>query len=253
MKPHLKTEQEQDLALAAELQAALLPKTCPTDCVHQLAAARNRMCRSVGGDFHDFIRINDDQIAVVVGDVVGHGVRASLLMAQIMGYLRSQPASLSRPSEVVVELNRLLIDLGEKTNSVMPCSIIYAVLDAPSGVTFFINAGHPRPYLCDPAGRSAVHLGTGNLLLGIQEFVPEEDCHTFTEGQRLVLYTDGVTDATDGAGETFGERRLQALIQRHIDSGPSACADAVFKAVEEYRRGTPQQDDETIVVIDRLA
>ena len=73
--PHVdNTEQEQDLALAAELQAALLPRACPSACPHHVAAARNRMCVGVGGDFYNFIRINEDQIALIIGDGVGHGV-----------------------------------------------------------------------------------------------------------------------------------------------------------------------------------
>jgi len=87
MPEHQDREHELDLALAAQLQAALLPASCPSDCPHQSAAARNRMCGRVGGDFHDFLRINPDQTAILVGDVVGHGVRAALLMAKIMGFL----------------------------------------------------------------------------------------------------------------------------------------------------------------------
>ncbi|MFA5863475.1 MAG: hypothetical protein WC975_02180 [Phycisphaerae bacterium] len=83
-----KTEEEQDLVLAAELQSALLPKQCPTHCEHQVTAAKNRMSGSVGGDFYDFIRINDDQIALVIGDMVGHGVRASLLAGGMLSRLR---------------------------------------------------------------------------------------------------------------------------------------------------------------------
>src|ERR1035437_6194964 len=114
-KPPL-SEDEQDLALGAQLQEAPLPSSCPVDCDHQVAAARNRMCGTVGGDFHDFIRVNEDQVAIMVGDVVGHGVRASLLMAQIMGYFRSTAADkLTRPTPVISALNAMLIDLGERT------------------------------------------------------------------------------------------------------------------------------------------
>jgi sigma-B regulation protein RsbU (phosphoserine phosphatase) len=247
-----KTEEGLDLALAAELQAALLPKSCPMDCSHQAAAARYRMCRTIGGDFYDFIRINDDQVALVIGDVVGHGVRASLLMAQIMGFLRTDPPKRSRPGQVVKELNRMLIDLGERTSSVMTCTVLYAVIDSPTGMAFFVNAGHPRPDLCDRVKCMTMHLGPRNMLLGVQEFEPEEACLTFTPGQRLVLHTDGVTDAANPPGEHFGEPRLHELINRHFDSPPDQCAEAVFQAVEDFRAGAPQNDDETIVVVDRL-
>ena len=246
------TEQELDLALAAQLQAALLPKTCPTNCPHHVAAARNRMCAGVGGDFYDFIRINEDQIALVIGDVVGHGVRASLIMAQIMGFLRSRPDDLSRPQPIVVSLNKMLIGLGNSIGSVLSCSLLYGVIDAPTGTGFFINAGHPRPFITDRTKRKPLHLGDSNMLLGIEEFAPTEACHTFLPGERLVMFTDGITDATNAAGERFGSGRFREAIDEHLSSDTERCAEGVFRAVEQFRGNAKQTDDETIVVIDRV-
>jgi sigma-B regulation protein RsbU (phosphoserine phosphatase) len=251
-------QESADLALAAELQAAMLPKAPPTDFPNQAAAARNRMCGTVGGDFYDFIRINEDQAAVVIGDVVGHGVRSSLVMAKIMGWLRSRPPNSCRPAQIITDLNRMLVELGDKTNSVMICSLFYAVLDMPSGIAFFVNAGHPRPFLCDGLMCAqqvpcATYLGARNMLLGVQEFDPQEDCHTFTPGQRLVLYTDGITDAGNGTpGDYFGEKRLLATSAETSRQPPQQCADAIFNAVQSFRNGARQEDDETVVVIDRL-
>ena len=206
------TEQDLDLALAAELAAALLPKTCPHDCPNLAAAARNRMCAGVGGDFYDFLRINDEQIALVIGDVVGHGVRASLIMAQIMGFLQSEHAQLARPKQIVTFLNRMLLDLGERIGSVLHCSLLYAVIDTPTGVGFFVNAGHPPPFICDSDKSELLHLGHSDMLLGIEEFHPTGACHTFKPGDRLVMFTDGITDATDPTGERFGEERFREVI-----------------------------------------
>jgi len=241
-----------DLALAAEIQAALLPKECPKDCAHQVAAARNRMCGSVGGDFYDFIRANQDQIVLVIGDVVGHGVRAALVMARIMGFLHSKPPSLTRPHDMLTLLNRMLIDLGQQTNSVLPCTMFYAVLDAPTGASFFVNTGHPRPFICDQDRCISLEAGPGNMLLGVEEFEPEEGCHTFTPGQRLVLYTDGITDADNGSDQRFGQSRFHEVVNAHSKAPPDRCADAVFQAVDAFRGQSPQSDDETIVVIDRV-
>jgi sigma-B regulation protein RsbU (phosphoserine phosphatase) len=247
-----KTDRDLDLALAAELQAALLPKSCPSSCVHQVAAARNRMCSHVGGDFYDFIRINQDQTALVIGDVVGHGVRASLIMAQIMGYLRSRSRDHARPVRMVTRLNEMLLDLGEKTNSVMSCSAFYMLLDHPTGVGFLVNAGHPRPYLCDRNTCEVVSLGSGDLLLGVERIEPTQMCHTFEPGQRLVLYTDGTVEAANPAADRFGQRRLQDVITAHTQSDADQLADAVFKAVADFRGSAEQEDDETVVVVDRV-
>ncbi len=245
-------EQELDLALAAEIQSALLPKGCPVDCPHQVAAARNRMCGRVGGDFYDFIRINEEQIGLIVGDVVGHGVRASLMMAQVMGFLRSGSAHLSRPLVLTKELNRMLLDLGDKTGSVLPCTLFYAVIDAPSGLCLYVNAGHPRPFVCDKEKCEVFPGGSRNILLGVEEFEPEESCYTFTPGQRFVLYTDGITDAVNPHNDRFGETRLHETINAHANNEPEICADAVIKALDEFRQDTPPPDDETIIVIDRV-
>lgn len=241
-----------DLALAAELQAALLPRECPLDCPHQVAAARNRMCGSIGGDFHDFIRLNEDQVALVIGDVVGHGVRSSLIMAQIAGFLRFADERRSRPCQIITALNRMLIDLGDRTGLVTPCSMIYGVIDAPTGMAILVNAGHPRPILCDRGAGTVSDLHPHNFILGVEEFEPEEVCLTFQPGQRLVLYTDGITDATNPKRELFGEERLHQLVRRHLAASPADCADAVFQAVAEHRSGGRQIDDETIVVMDRI-
>ncbi|HUS90202.1 MAG TPA: SpoIIE family protein phosphatase [Phycisphaerae bacterium] len=241
-----------DLALAAELQAALLPTSRPPCCEHQHIAALNRMCGSVGGDFYDFIRINEDQVAIVIGDVVGHGVQAALMMARIMGMLRSDVARASRPRDMILQLNELLLDLGDRTGSVLPCSLFYTVIDAPSGVSFFINAGHPMPFLCDRDQCAALHLGPRNILLGVEDFQPREGCHTFVPGERLVLYTDGILDAAAPDGDRFDEQRLHDVVNRNLAAPPEELARAIFTAVEEFRLGARQTDDETIVVVDRI-
>lgn len=241
-----------ELALAGQLQVGLLPTECPSNCPHQVVAARNRMRGDVGGDFYDFLRINEEQIAIVIGDVIGHGVRAALVMAQIMGYLRSHPPSLARPKEIIASLNRMLIDLGRRTGKVLSCSMFYTVIDAPTGISFYVNTGHPSPFICESARCLIINPDPRNLLLGVEEFDPVEGCHTFTASQRLVLYTDGLTDASDSDGRLFGQRRLHEIVSAGTGGGPEDCADAVFLAVDEFRGDRPQDDDETIVVIDRV-
>jgi len=187
-----------------------------------------------------------------LGDAVGHGVRAAMLMAKLMGHLRSGPANLTRPAAMVDELNRMLVGLGERTGSVVSCSLFYAVLDLPSGVGFFANAGHPTPLLCDRHKCSTLPWGPRNLLLGVELFQPVEFCHTFAPGERMVLYTDGLTDAANPAGEMFGAARLHEVVDRCSRASPAECARAVFDAVAAFRAGARQTDDESIVVLDRV-
>ncbi len=244
-------EGDLDLALAGELQAALLPKACPQDCPNHVAAAKNRMCAGVGGDFYNFLRINDEQIVFLIGDVVGHGVRASLVMAQIMGLLQSKPKNiLSRPRQIVITLNKMLIELGDRLNSVLSCSLLYGVIDTPTGAGFFVNAGHQPPFICDRRKSEFLNLGSPDLLLGIEEYSPAESCHAFRPGERLVMFTDGIIEAMNPTGERFGDERLHEVVGEHLSSNPESCAEGVFRAVEKFRRNAQQTDDETIVVID---
>ena len=222
------SERDTDLALAAELQSVLLPRSCPSDCPNHVVAARNRMCTSIGGDFYDFIKLNDDQLALVVGDVIGHGIRAALIMTQIMGYLRSRASSLTRPTEVATELNEMLIELGAKVGAVLPCSLVYGVVDWPTGTGFFVNAGHPVPIICNRERETCAQLGQTDMLLGIEEYEPTEVCYTFVPGERMVLFTDGVLDALNAEGEPFGAERLGGVICEHVNDDPEGCVEGCW-------------------------
>ncbi len=246
------TEQELDLKLAAQLQAALLPEGCPLECEHHVAGTRNRMCGSVGGDFYDFIHLNRDQSAIVIGDVVGHGVQAALLMAQITGFLRSDTADRSRPTRMVKALNDMLCHLGDQMDSVMCCTMLYMVFDAPSGVSIMCNCGHPRPFLYNRDRCTPWHWGQHDILLGVEPFEPTEICHTFMPNERLVMHTDGLTEAMNGEQELYGDGRLRELIRASTSLSPQEVADAVMQSVDDFRGGAERTDDETIVVIDRV-
>jgi len=162
------------------------------------------------------------------------------------------PPALPRPSQFISALNELLINMGDKTGSVMPCSMFYAVIDLPTGAGFFVNARHPPPLLCDGNDGSVRLLTTRNALLGVEKFEPDEMCHTFIPGQRMVLYTDGILDATNGRQDRFGQDRLYEIIASGNAKQPQELVDAVFRAVDDFRGAARQNDDETLVVIDRV-
>jgi serine phosphatase RsbU (regulator of sigma subunit) len=244
------TDDRAELALAAEVQRALLPQACPLNCPRFRAAARSRTCGNIGGDFHDFMRLNQRQVVVVIGDVIGHGVPAALVMSLILGFLRSERDS--QPARIVSTLNRVLIALGKRLDSVLTCSLFYAVLDVSKGSALFVNAGHPRPYLCDRRAGVASLLGANDLLLGIQEYEAQETRHAFGRGERMVLYTDGITDARNNAANRWGRRRFEKTLRQHTAEEPDGLADRVFTEVNHFRQAGSQYDDETIVVIDRV-
>ena len=238
--------------MAAQLQAALLPKACPGRCPHQAIGARNRMCQTVGGDFYDFLSLNDEQIVIVIGDVIGHGVRASLLMSKIMGSLRADSRDRSRPASAVNALNTMLIDLGNEIDTILSCSLLYTVIDLPTGMGFLINAGHPPPVICDRAKNVTHQVGQHDLVLGVEAYEPRELCHTFIPGERLVMYTDGIVEAANDDHELFGRRRLLDALNDCAAIGPQATADRIMDVVDDFRGDAPQADDQSVVVVDRL-
>jgi len=244
-------DNELDLALAAELQAGMLASRSCAMLRNHTAAVQHRMCGSIGGDFCDVIRINDDQAAVVIGDVMGHGVRACLLMARILWFLRSDPAVCSRPGQAVETLNRMLLDLGDRVGSSLPVTLFLATLDEPSGVSFFVNAGQPMPVIHRKNGVCPVCLCAQGVPLGLGDYRPREGCHSLEPGERMILFTDGILDAANPHGQRFGDRRLAAAIARHADDEADPCARGIMQAVEDFRHGARQSDDETLIVIDR--
>lgn len=237
------------LVLAGEAQRALLPLRCPSGWTQFRITARNQMCGSVGGDFYDFTRINERQVAVCIGDVMGHDVRAALLMAQILGFLRSEHRN--RTVQIVSDLNQALLALGDKIGTVLTCSLFYTILDAPSGTVFFVNAGHPPPYLYDPRTGKLHPLGSNGTVLGVQRFEAVEMSNTLGPGARMVLYTDGILDACNTAGERFGRGRLEEAIRKHGAQDLEGFVDMILVEVSEFRQDVPQVDDESIVVVDR--
>lgn len=249
-RKRIQRDLQYSLTLAGEAQRAMLPSGRPTGWAHFGVTARNRMCDNVGGDFYDFARINESQVAVFIGDVMGHDVRAALLMAQILGFLRSERRS--QTAQVVSDLNRELLALGDKLGTPLTCSLFYALFDVHSNSVFFANAGHPSPYLYDPQTGATGLLDSNEMLLGVQGFETVEMCQTFGPGARMVLYTDGILDACNIGGERFGSKRLEEAIRKHTTQEPDAFADRIMAEVSEFRQGVPQVDDESIVIVDRL-
>ena len=240
-----------DLALAAEFQRALLPELCP-ELPQSQGACGGRMCGYVGGDFYDIIRLNDEQIALLIGDVVGHGVRAALLMAKIMGMLRAGARQAARPAHVGDSINTLLLELGQRAGSALLCTLFYAVMDNPSQTLFFINAGHPPPLILGRSSGRIVPTGATDPPLGVDEIALTEMCGELEPGGRLVLYTDGLLDVTDPQNQLFGRRRLEQALQAGAQDPPLRALESVFQEIDLFADGSARRDDQSLVLLDRL-
>jgi sigma-B regulation protein RsbU (phosphoserine phosphatase) len=240
---------KEQVRLAAQIQQDLLPKAPPAIPGYDLAAC-SISALMVGGDYFDFIPRADGRVAICLGDVSGKGLPASLLMANLQATLRGQSAHDVSVAETIARSNALL---HRSTDPEKFATLFMGVLDPRTGALSYCNAGHEQPVLFRRDGR-VERLAVGGLALGVLEAFPyEEDACTMSPGDVLVIYSDGIPDATDELGGFFGEGRLLACVRRHAGEPASAVMQRVVDAVCAHEGGAPRADDVTLVVVRRTA
>lgn len=237
-----------DLEAAREIQFSLVPAP---DFNRASIVIHSWMdpARTVGGDYYDVIELNDDSLGFVVADVAGKGLPAALLMALLQGSLRSLLASGQRGAELIRSLNAYLC-ANTPDNRLVTC--FYGELDPSSAVLRYVNAGHNPPFL--ERGAGAERLGaTGPVLGAIPEAEYSEGEARFEPGTRLVLFTDGISEAANRNGDEFGDERLRAVLSDHQASSPQQVVAGVAASVARFCAGAPQGDDMTMMVVSRSA
>ena len=240
---------EADLAQASEIQRSLLPTEPPAYDGWELAGL-NLPCRTVGGDYFDFIPYQDGRLAVVVGDVSGKGLPAAILMSSLQAKVQMLRESNPSPGKAVSTLNR---SLTERCPLGKFITFFYALLDPASGTLEYSNAGHNYPLILRTNGTVETLKGNG-LVMGLFSAVHYEVKKTKLEaGDMLVLYSDGVTEAVNSADIEFGEKGLAEFLAARKSV---RCEDIVNQLVEHMRkwRGTSSfADDFTVVLVRRTA
>ena len=235
------------LSLARAVQQALLPRECPS-CSGAKLAAKYRPVEHIGGDFYDFTHLGKDQIGLLIGDVVGHSIHSALVMALLLGLLRVNRRERLHPAQIISEVNQLLVELGDNTGEMLLCTLFYGVLDIPSRVLFYIDAGHPPPLCC--RGESITSLASNAMLLGAEEFRAEEQCHQFEKGDRMVLYTDGIIETRNEQGTLYAVERLRKALQDQWGQSAEQAVEHVFAELESFGSKGRPEDDATLVVLD---
>ncbi|MBI5708731.1 MAG: PP2C family protein-serine/threonine phosphatase [Candidatus Eisenbacteria bacterium] len=237
---------EDELALARRIQARLLPPGPPRVPGLELHGL-SEPARQVGGDYYDFIPVGDGRVALVIADVSGKGVPAALLMSAFRASLLSQLAPGAESGPVMSRINAFLHRSVEPGRFV---TAFLALVDPRDGRVSFTNAGHNPPMLVRRSG-AVERLEAGGLLLGMLEDAPfETGAATLGEGDRLVLFTDGVTEAQNAAGDLWGEEPLLALLSETADR---SCAETVARIVAEARgfEGTCGASDDVTLIVAR--
>lgn len=245
------TEQKKALSLAGEVQQSMLPQSQPAVPGIDVAG-RNVSCDEVGGDYYDFFYEKDSSsgvIAVVVGDISGHGVDAALFMTSARASLRIHAAQSDCPSEIVSGLNRHLTQDVTQSNRFMTLFYLKVTLGFKS--INWVRAGHePAIYYNAKEGKCEDLVGSG-LALGIVEGAQYE-VHEKAgpqHGDIVAIATDGMWEATNLTGEMFGRHRLQQVIESNKDCSAGEILDACFTALDQFTVGTKEEDDRTLVIM----
>jgi sigma-B regulation protein RsbU (phosphoserine phosphatase) len=221
------------------IQQALFPKSSPyipgmvvTGACHPAGA--------VGGDWYDFIPLDNDRWGFVLADVSGKGTAAGLLMSATRGMLRSLAEAACRPAEVVSKLNSLMVEDFPSGRFV---TLVYAVVDPHKRTLTVANAGHLPPLLVRNCEARLLESESG-LPLGVATGEFSESTVDLPPGSKLLFYSDGITEAENRNGEEYGLERLQ----EHF-CGPNASAESILEHVRAFVAPAPMRDDATIIVV----
>ena len=240
---------EQELKVARLIQQTLLPKALPELPGYDVAAYY-QPAREVGGDFYDFMTLDDGRLGLVVGDVTDKGVPAALVMATTRTMLRAAAQRLLSPGDVLQRVNDVLVQ-DIPPNMFVTC--LYAILDPASGRLVYANAGHDLPYR-RRAGRAegAEELRARGMPLGLMPGMGYEEKEiVLQKGESVLFYSDGLVEAHDRRREMFGFPRLQGLVGAHRSGGSALISFLLSELARFTGEGWEQEDDITLVTLDR--
>jgi serine phosphatase RsbU (regulator of sigma subunit) len=240
---------EQELRIARLIQQTLLPKTLPELPGHDVAAFY-QPAREVGGDFYDFLELEDGRLGLVMGDATGKGMPAALVMAAARSMLRAVAQSSESPGEVLKRANDALV-ADIPPNMFITC--LYTILEPESGRLVYANAGHDLPYR-RKAGRSegAEELRATGMPLGLMPGMSYEEKEIVLEaGESVLFFSDGLVEAHDPKGEMFGFPRLQGLVGTHRSGGSSLIGFLLSELSRFTGEDWEQEDDITLVTLER--
>lgn len=236
---------EEELKIANDIQTRLLPKNNPQINGFDIAG-KSIPAKGVGGDFFDFIQIDENNIVICLGDISGHGMPAALLMANLQATLRGQSLFTSSAGECLTRSNKLLF---RSTDLQKFATLFYGILDSSKDVLHFSNAGHDPPFLIN-SQKKVVRLTKGGTVLGFMEdYQFEEDSVKLKSGDAIIIYSDGITEAMDGKDVEYGEEKLLTILKESTSLKAEEIIKKVFESVKSHVQGIPQSDDITIVVI----
>jgi serine phosphatase RsbU (regulator of sigma subunit) len=238
-------EYEHDLYLASQVQRQVLPK--PPVCASLEIGAAMQTATLLGGDYYDFFQISDEVVDVVIADVSGHGAAASLLMPSLAVALRLRAKELDGPAAIIKDLDRVFRQI---TSTATFVTMFYARFDQARKTLEYANGGHNPPLLIRTKTNEAMELEAGGPILGIlKDPQYSNTVVALNQGDILTLFTDGVTEQENDAGDEFSTGRLKEVVLSREAEPASALVASITEAVSTFAGTKPQVDDLTVVVV----
>ncbi|HMK35942.1 MAG TPA: SpoIIE family protein phosphatase [Desulfomonilaceae bacterium] len=240
---------ESELSIAATIQKSMLPSKFPAFPGRDEfdIFALMRPAKEVGGDFYDFFLVDEQHLCVVVGDVSGKGVPASLFMAVTKYLVEAAAGESSRPDEILKKVNA---QLARKNESCMFVTLFLGILDTRTGELLYANAGHNPPLLIAADGKNEFLGRPGGPILGVMDdAVFSMDRLVLKSGEVLLTYTDGVTEAADTEGRFFSENGIQHTIESLETRDVREISESLLTKIDSFCHGALQADDITILTL----
>jgi sigma-B regulation protein RsbU (phosphoserine phosphatase) len=247
---HANRKMERELALAGEVQASFLPRELPSIPGWQLSVML-KPARETSGDFYDVNLLPNGRLGIVVADVVDKGAGAALFMALSWTLIRTYAAEYPAQPELALRaVNRRILSDTDANQFV---TVFYGILDPAAGTLVYCNAGHCPPYLVRAQNGEDVHrlIRTGVPLGIFEDETWEPGAVQIRPGDVLVLYTDGITEAQNAQGASFGEDRLLESVRANVGHPAQDIQDAMMTAIRGFTGDVPQSDDIVLAVVVR--
>ncbi len=238
---------ERELTVAAQIQRNFLPREDPVFGPYDISGS-TRACRHVGGDYYDYIPVDDTRLGVVVADVSGTGVSASLLMASVRASLHAEIPMARDLAALAARLNDFVHTSSDSHSFV---SFFFGLLDRETGVVTYVNAGHNPPLILEPGGTRRSLESTGFCLGMFAGVTYETKTAALAPGEILCLYTDGIVENRNSKKDEFGEERLAAALEESAAKPASEIRDRVFDGVFGFTGCSEPGDDMTVVIVKR--
>ena len=236
-----------ELEVARSIQASVLPRSFPDNDKEQVYAMMDP-AKEVGGDFYDYFYIDDTHIAFVIADVSGKGVPAALFMMKTETLVKSLATSLRADTATILERSNIALCANNDASMFVTCWL--GILDTVTGELRYTNAGHNNPIIYTDGKVSFLKCAHGMVLGGFDTVKYKEESVKLNQGDKIILYTDGVTEAHAANDELFGNDRLIAFAKEHINDGANEFVPALRQTLRDFSEGKEQFDDITMLMVE---